>query len=495
MTGCVDIRDIFGCVPLAEHEHCCIDNKLQLSICIVRDLFKEFPIHSNYKIYTTRAHEGVYDILLSQAKNLSNGNYINRQGESSSTLVGAKGIGKTTSLKTFTHICRYVVPGVHVLYVSFNNIMVNELLQTKSLTSIIFIKLRELGVQIPEPDLNCISLNEYLVQFFMDNNIKLLLLIDELDQLYKSTDKICLKTLHDLAYIGNQASGTLSTIVCGSSSLMELLITTNGGERVRSEFPLLNHGAPNLNGTKFLTKRISSNLPTDLSAVAIQSDMELDNNTVYWIRLVTFCAGVSARAVGRLLRDISNSSGQILVSLSPDTALNVSNTLSNSDIDALRGKILCKLFKRNAKMFDRIVNSSDIVAAIATNEWEQHFQPLKYADVMKSWKKLISKGKVRKESSGNLDDYLLHLGDRGWLTIGAIENCHPQDIYPSSMFHCFKEQTKKSDSMPEELRERIVNGIKQGASEFARCVSTTPRVVAAGGTASLLSTSGGCIVM
>eukprot|EP01036_Dinobryon_divergens_P024287 gene24287-32723_t len=359
--------------------------------------------------------------------------------------------------------------------------MANELLQTKSLTSIIFIKLRELGVQIPEPDLNCISLNEYLVQFFMDNNMKLLLLIDELDQLYKSTDKICLTTLHDLAYIGNQASGTISTIVCGSSSLMELLITTNGGERVRSEFPLLNHGAPNLNGTKFLTKRISSNLPSDLSAVAIQSDMELDNNTVYWIRLVTFCAGVSARAVGRLLRDISNSSsGQILMSLSPDdTALNGSNTLSNTDIDALRGKILCKLYKRNAKMFDRIVNSSDIVAAIATTEWEQHFQPLKYADVMKSWKKLISRGNVREESSGNLDDYLIHLADRGWLTIGAIENCHPQDIYPFSMFHCFKEQMK-SASMSEELRDKIVNGIKQGASEFARCVSTAPRVVAAG---------------
>jgi hypothetical protein len=42
------------------------------------------------------------------------------------------------------------------------------------------------------------------------------------------------------------------------------------------EFPLLDMGAPDLNGTKYLTKRVFSNLPTDISAVAVLTETMLD---------------------------------------------------------------------------------------------------------------------------------------------------------------------------------------------------------------------------
>eukprot|EP01038_Epipyxis_sp_PR26KG_P016994 gene16994-23340_t len=483
LEGSIDCRDIFGSLPLNQQ-----NINQSIDVPDVDSLLLNFQTFNDYKIYSTRAHKGVYDIVLFQALNLSRGNYVNRQGVQSSTMVGAKGIGKTTSLKTFAHICKYIVPNVCVVYISFNNILENKLLSEKSLTIIVILTLIELGVQITEPGPECISPGEYLVKFLAINQMKLLLLVDELDQLYKSKSEICLRTLHNLAYMGNQPTGTLSIIVCGSSSMMEFLITTNAGVNIRTEFPLLDMGAPNLNGTKFLTKRVYSNIPTDLTAVAVIADKPFDDSSKSWIKLVTFCAGASSRAVERLISDASGT-GQILLSLLPDLALSGSNTSSNSELNLLRNEIIHQIYKKNCKIFNAILYSEDIINAIATSDWEEQFTPLKYAEVQQIWKSLIRANKVAKENGASLDENLLHLGDRGWLTIGTIENSHPQDIYPYSMFHCFKEQMK-SDSMPG-LGDKIMLGIRRGAVEFGNGVRN-PRVIAAAGTVAALSC--GCTI-
>jgi hypothetical protein len=143
----------------------------------------------------------------------------------------------------------------------------------------------------------------------------------------------------------------------------------------------------------------------------------------------------------------SSTSGSILMSLSPDSALSGSNTLGNPELQLLRSKNIRGLYKKNKKLLNEIIQSNNLVIGISTTEWETRFRPLKYAEVCEIWKKLVSRNKVTKENAGMLDDNLLHLGDRAWLTIGTIENSHPQDIYPYSLFHCFKEQIK-SDAVP-----------------------------------------------
>eukprot|EP01038_Epipyxis_sp_PR26KG_P016216 gene16216-22059_t len=461
IRGIIDLRDIFGSLPLNQQNI----NEFIDDVLDADGLFMRFQTFNDYKIYSTRAHKGVYDIVLSQALNLSRGNYVNRQGVQSSTMVGAKGIGKTTSLKTFAHICKYIVPNVCVVYISFTNINVNMLLRSKSLTIIVILTLIELGVNIKEPNSECVAPNEYL-----------------------SKSEVGLNTLHDLAYMGSQPTGTLSIIVCGSSSMMEFLITTNARVNIRADFPLLD-GAPNLNGTKFLTKKVYSNIPTDLKAVAVIADLALDDSSRSWIKLVTFSAGVSSRAVERLIYDASESGHQILISLSPDSAFSGSNTSSNSELNMLRNEIIHQIYKKNSKIFNSILHSDDIINAIATSDWEEQFTPLKYAEVHQIWKSLIRDNKVAKENGASLVENLLHLGDRGWLTIGSIENSHPQDIYPYSMFHCFKEQMK-SESMPV-LGDKIMLGIKRGSVEFGNSVRN-PRVIAAARTMAALSC--GCTI-
>ena len=467
----IESRDCFGRKPLdynnSGNENCLFS----LNIDSAAKLFSAFPTYESYKIYTTHTNGILYDILLSQAMNLSKGLYKNRQGESSSTMVGAKGIGKTTSLKTFTNICKFIVPNVYVLYISFINIMSHEWLREKSLTAVIILILEELGVSISllEAEKH-FSLHEYLISFLLTKKMKLMLLVDELDQLYRSQMDVRLKTLYDLAFIGNQPSGTLSTIICGSSSTLELLITGNARPIIRSEFPLLDMGAPNLNETKFLTKRVYSPVPTDLTSVAVVAGLELDENTIYWIRIVAFAAGCSARAVRRVVFD-SSFSEQILANPSPDSTLFGSKTLNYTNMNLLRDRIIHKFYDNNAHLFNSILYSSDIVTAIATINWESQFKPLKCIEVEKLWKGLISDGKVPKENAVDLVEHLLILSDRCWVTIGGIESSKPQNIFPYSMLQCFKEKIKV-DALPGFMNQ-LVGQIRNGAAEIGKTLSNS----------------------
>ena len=176
-------------------------------------------------------------------------------------------------------------------------------------------------------------------------------------------------TLHDLACL-DQPTGRVSVVLCGSSVMMEDLITTNGikDANIVAEFPLL-IGAPNLNETKYLTKRINPTLPTDLGAVAILSQVELNDANKAWLRLVAFAGGCSARATARILNKDSSANGSILLGLSsPDGSLSGHDTLINSkeeeedDMNHLRGKIMQGLYKKNKSLFKQFFDSNGMVS-------------------------------------------------------------------------------------------------------------------------------------
>ena len=211
-------------------------------------------------------------------------------------LVGAKGIGKTSSLKAFVQLCPRVVPNLFTIYVNYNNVITSGQEFRLSLISIVILRLRLLGVPIPEWREQEKSPKDNLLGFLLLNKLKVLILVDELDQLYKNCDDVSLHTLHDLAALGNQPTGTISVLVCGSSAMMEALITCNADMNVRMEFPLLNKGAPNLNETKYLTKRVYTTLPTDLDAVASMTGTETSVANKPWLRFVAF-AGAAQRAL------------------------------------------------------------------------------------------------------------------------------------------------------------------------------------------------------
>lgn len=474
----VDFEDILVSSPLSAAEYALHGRtNIMRGIELLNVFGCSAKNNLGYSLYHTRAHVGIYDILLDHAHSLSGNKYFRRLGECSATLVGAKGIGKTSSLKAFVQLCPRVVPNLFTIYVNYNNVITSGQEFRLSLISIVILRLRLLDVPIPECREQEKSPKDNLLGFLLSNKLKVLILVDELDQLYKNCDDVSLHTLHDLAALGNQPTGTISVLVCGSSAMMEALITCNADVNVRLEFPLLNKGAPNLNGTKYLTKRVYTTLPTDLDAVASMTGTETSAANKPWLRFVAFAGGCSARATGRILAD-SSVSGALLRGLSPDAALSGHNTLATSDLCHLRAGILAKIYEKNENLMNDLFDAGTCVLNmnnIATVPWEDRFESLSFEEVRDVWKLLIKNKAVPEDNSDNLVYNLYHLSDRCWLTLSGVSSSAPQVIYPYSLFHLIRPAIS-AELLPSE-QDKLMAAIRAGAGNLAAYLSN-PRVVA-----------------
>jgi hypothetical protein len=428
------------------------------------------------RIFDTRAHREIYSVLIGHLKNLHDGKYKGKQGVSCSTLVGAKGIGKTACFKTFTMLAKFIRPAM-VLYISFNNVLSDgSRLRTHSLARVISDELSKQGVVIAEN--NHLTTCENVIEGLIKGNRKLLVLIDELDQLYKldgNSIPAAQSTIHDLAYFGNQSSGMMSILVCGSSALMENLITTNSNDQIRDEFPLLRSGAINLNSTKYRTKRVYSTLPTDIQAVeSIAGYAEQFEEMVAFYRLVAYITGCSARNVERLLNDADDQS-IIIGSSSPENSLTGASTLANSNISLLRKAILKRLVKKNRALLLEIFGSAcytsaEIVRNLALIRWEEQLQPLTYPEVELIWYKLERKNRVQASQRGDLVYYVLHLTDRCWLSISGIRDSRPEFIYPFSFSSLGAEIMSSSNK--ESLSKMIAEAVKASGAKVGSLIAS-----------------------
>jgi hypothetical protein len=215
-----------------------------------------------------------------------------------------------------------------------------------------------------------------------------------------------------------------------------------------------------------MTKRVYSTLPVDLAAVAEISGVLFDDANKQWLRLVAFTAGCTALSVGRLLND-SSPGGNFFLGHSPDEAQNGHNTLIRDHIALLREEILSMLYKKNKALLKQMLHPTEglHLHQIATIDWEIKFQFLSMIEVSDLWTSLVKKGKIEKKYASDLVENLLHLSDRCWLTIEGVAYSRPERIFPFSMFHVFKAQIT-SEALPG-ARDRLLNGINQGAAGIA----------------------------
>eukprot|EP00300_Choanocystis_sp_HF-7_P038888 c56380_g1_i1.p1 GENE.c56380_g1_i1~~c56380_g1_i1.p1 ORF type:complete len:248 (+),score=45.24 c56380_g1_i1:500-1243(+) len=89
-----------------------------------------------------------------------------------------------------------------------------------------------------------------------NNKLRVLLVFDEVDQLYRVSDKTsdeALDVIGDFSSLGNSNAGLVSTILCGSSGALPILIS---GKR-HADYPLSQKSPPNLNASKFPSFHVS----------------------------------------------------------------------------------------------------------------------------------------------------------------------------------------------------------------------------------------------
>eukprot|EP01033_Poteriospumella_lacustris_P017414 gene17414-12450_t len=370
----------------------------------------------DHRVVDTRAHREIYSILFGQLKNLTNRKYVGTQGVCCSLMVGAKGIGKTACLKSFTTLAKYICANAFVVYLSYDAIHVQgSRLMSSPLSRVIREELTAQGLDIRED-------TRY-----------------ELDQLYTLDGKAhpsATTTIHELAYFGNQPSGVVSVLVCSSSSFMETLITASAGAQLRSDFPLLSTGAIDLNDTKYRTKRVYSPLPTDLETVhaivGVEEASKNDNVPLY--RLIAYVTGCSPRNVARLINEAEDEPSLVGCSASPEACVTGADPLANETASNLRVAVLQALAKKNHRLLRKLfgrstLTSSDILRNIATEAWETALQPLAFSDVERLWLQLEQEQQV----AGDLCYYLLHLRDCCWLTLSGIRDSKPELLYPFSL--------------------------------------------------------------
>ena len=459
----MDYEDVFGSAPLSTNNFKVYAKEKPIRAIEFLAIFGSSSSNNlGYNLYNTRTHVGIFDILLGYANNLNANAYYNRRGENAITLVGTKGIGKTFSLQAFVKLCPYVVPNIYAVYVNFNNILSSEPEFNYSLITIISLQLRLLGVPVPEMDESVIGAKDNLLNYLVASNTKILIVVDELDQLYKSTRTISKITINDLAALGNQPTGKVFVVICGSSMMMNEVIFHGADENVRREFPLLTSGGiPNLNCTKYLIMHVYSMLPTDLDAVSSMANRPNNEANKGWLRFVAFLGGCSARATTRLLAH-GYVSDHVLEEFSPDTLLNGHSTSMDEALRLLYAQILTRSYQMNEVLLVELLdktNGSLIFDNIGTIAWEERYVPLTYNDVQDIWKVLLENGSVPQNHRSNMSYYICHLTDRSCF---VLSKCWKY-IYPYSMFHLLKPYI--SMKMLPTVQDQLVATIKRGMED------------------------------
>ena len=104
-------------------------------------LGKELNLYD--RVYKGKSQLELYEHLYREALHLSIDKYHQRGDQSSWTLMGAKGIGKSAALRNFTDIGNSVFPNVIPVYISFNNVGLDDFgLKNQTICDAIFEELK-----------------------------------------------------------------------------------------------------------------------------------------------------------------------------------------------------------------------------------------------------------------------------------------------------------------------------------------------------------------
>lgn len=265
----------------------------------------------NLMPYDTQFHREIYSHLISCTSLLKKNVYANTRGESSMTVVGSKGIGKSTTLRTFVEIVGTVIPNIESVYVTFAGY--NQGKHPLGTMDVGDVCAQVLGVE-PEKSVfgGHIPTVDAIVNYLKKHDRYLFLVVDELDQLYLQRKdceekKVLQSTLGQLCSIGDREEGRVIAAVCGSSAALPQLITRSAvaNEQMRNLFPFVSV-SPDLNGDKFHALRFHVSPCNDFHAVESILNARGCMDPPSITNLVSFFGGSNARQIGKVIIGIQS---------------------------------------------------------------------------------------------------------------------------------------------------------------------------------------------
>jgi len=395
-------------------------------------------------IFRTSLHDSIIKTLLVTGYRLSDNQFKGDNGPNTRLLQGAKGIGKSTVLKSFETIGAKIFPNIIPVYISYDERTATGSSLNKCSVAVEIVKklkIHGIHVSIEEDKLLLKSIEDALKK----NDKFVLLIVDEIDNLYRvSKDnnptafEAAENTLGDLAYLGNTTIGRFGVFLCGSSASCPLLITANRNVD-RNVFPLI-YGATNLNGKKYSTKRLPVPLCTDLHVIGnILADIGSRNCSEEVCRLVGFTVGVIPRSIRTVLHSCCEEDEEVY------GALQASRHESSVDMDdhkhtkGFYRELIQDMKNENGEIMSMLTDTNGVFIydRVLTQPWETKLKPLCQKQVITAWYRFCEKAKNdgtytdnMKEDRGLLQRHLFFLADKGLLTYVRIEDALPQRIYP-----------------------------------------------------------------
>ena len=255
--------------------------------------FEKFQKLTQKHVYNTTAHVDLIGFLHDSCDALIKNRYVGSNGSHARLIQGPKGIGKSFVLETFAEYCTQVYPNVLPVYLTYNDMRSKgDQLSQNTILEIILEKMKKEDYKIKDR-----AKPREISEILKENDKYCLVLIDELDQLYRVTDSLAQIghwLLGDLLFLGNQSEGRIVVLLCGSSASCPLLVTCDADE---NEFPL-QRGAPHLNETKYRTKRLPTEPFIYFETISRLMSSSKDSNVdVKLTRLIAFAVGMNVRLI------------------------------------------------------------------------------------------------------------------------------------------------------------------------------------------------------
>jgi hypothetical protein len=318
-----------------------------------------------YPIYRAAPHLRIFKYLLEVTTKLENNAWNGSDGAATCTLVGARGMGKSGSLRRFVEICGTLFPNVVPVYISYNKVSTSDMCETR-FSELLRGELHKVGVD-PDPTVynKTDSMMTRIFRGLEKANKYAFIVIDELDKLYKtgsgSADK-ALQHLDEIRTLGGPTSGRVYTVLCGSSSQIYGLISKKAIHVSTETFPLYPR-AQDFNGNKFHSFSVTPTLPNDISTVGTMEK----TSDICEQRFIGYYTGCNARKIDTFS----------LYSKPPP-----SFPTNNPFLKGLKRR----LAQKNSALLKRLHNGGK--DAIRTLDWEVQLQPLNSGEVDSVWKSL-----------------------------------------------------------------------------------------------------------
>lgn len=393
-------------------------------------------------LHSTTAHDAMLSELATRAARLSGNGFYAKGDVASRTLLGPRGIGKSTTMRGFAAVAPLVLPNVIPLYISY----ISARARAHSLADVAGAALRAYGVPVHEASVDGIA------SALEDADKYVLLLVDEIDKLYEAplppqplaariwgaTTSLppAAVTLHNLAHIADHTSGRFATLLCGSSGMLTDLITMDAARNKDAValFPLLQCGL-DLNGSKFKELRLYHGSPVALANVGAGIGAGADERawtaaTRSQVKLLTFVAGTTSQALDELIQHNFTVSAAAIEALYVGGADAARRTLHLGRTAELWDAVMKLLWHKNSKLMESLVDRDYMprLDAIQAAGWPADFQPLDAHDqkgICVSLNMDAADFRVR----------LVHLYDRDWLAFGGSSAY----VYPRSLWSlvCF----------------------------------------------------------